>query len=56
MDNEVTAKHHTVGNATAWFAHRGYKVLCDRQIRARRFQSEAAALKAGQKATPEQFF
>lgn len=52
---ELTARFHCIGNAEAWFAHRGYAVLCDKLVRVRRFQSEAAALKAGRKAAPEDF-
>lgn len=52
---ETVARFTTVGCATAWFAFRGSKVLCDKLIRARRFASEAAALKAGRKANGEAF-
>ena len=52
----VTARFGNIGMASGfWFAHRGFKVLCDKRIRARRFKSEAAALKAGEAAPPEMF-
>lgn len=55
MDN-VTARYGNIGMASGfWFAHRGFKVLCDKRVRARRFKTEAAALKAGNAAAPESF-
>jgi len=54
---ETEAKFETIGNADHyWFAYRGNKVLCDKLIRARRFRSEAAALKAGRAADDNQFY
>ena len=52
----VEARYENIGMATAWFAFRGKKILCDKKIRARRFKSADAAVKAGEKASPDQFY
>jgi hypothetical protein len=53
---ETTARLENIGNADAfWFAFRGNKVLCDKMVRARRFKSREAALKAGESALEAQF-
>jgi len=51
----IQAKYARVGFAEAYMAFDGNKVLCDKLVRVRRFASEQAALKAGQKANPSDF-
>lgn len=53
---ETTARLNTVGNATAWFAYRGNKVLCGKRIIARRFKTADAALKVGQAADDREYY
>lgn len=52
---ELTARWNRVGWREGWFAYRGNAVLCDSMVRVRRFLSEEAALKAGRKASLEDF-
>jgi hypothetical protein len=57
METETTARFENIGMAdNFWFARRGTRVLCDRLVRARRFKSEAAALKAGRAASDAEFY